>query len=87
MGWLERAARLPGKAFAVGVLLWFQRGIAPHRPVRLTHVLLDRFGVDRKAGYRAVRSMEAAGLIRADRSYGRCALITVLVEPAASSKG
>ena len=49
MIWIEQAARLPGKAFAVGMMLWFLRGMAGDKPVKISASLRQRFGVGRKA--------------------------------------
>lgn len=74
MTWLETAAMLPGKALAVALLLWFRRGFDPGgtEPICLTPTLLARFGVGSKAGARAVRQFEKAGLVTAEFSRGRC---------------
>jgi hypothetical protein len=78
MVWLESVARLPGKALAVALLLWFLDGFDPGRPVRLTSPLLGRFGIDRKAAYRALKGLEARGLIRLERRPGRGPLIEMV---------
>ena len=78
MPWLEAAARLPGRALAVGLLIWFRAGIAPNDPVGLTPNLLGRFGIERKAGYRAIEALRSAGLIEVDRHRGRCPRVTIL---------
>jgi len=77
MPWLERAARLPGKALAVALLLWFRVGLVGDARVTLTSELLDRFGVGRKAAYAALAALEKAGLIEADRGPGRLPRITI----------
>lgn len=71
MPWMERAARLPGKALAVGLLLWFIKGIVRDGPIKLSTSLLARFSVGRKAAGRALTSLEHEGLIRAQRSRGQ----------------
>jgi hypothetical protein len=72
MPWVERAARLPGKALAVGLLLWFRHGMGD-APIAVSRPLTERFGVSRKAAGRALTALERAGLIRADRAAGRLA--------------
>lgn len=80
MPWLERAARLPGKALAVGLLLWFLKGMLGDEPIPVSASLIERFGVGRKAAGRALTALERAGLIRADRAAGR--LVRVWIAPA-----
>src|SRR5215471_13540555 len=64
MPWLEAASSLPGKTLAVGLLLWFMAGMRPGHPVRLSHSLLARFHVGRKAAYRALNALVKAGLVQ-----------------------
>lgn len=78
MGWFEQAARLPGKVLGVALLLWFMHGMSGGKAVKLTPTLLERFGIGRKAGYRAVAVLEAAGLVRAERHKGRCPEVTLI---------
>ena len=78
--WFERAAGQPGKAVAVALLIWFKAGMAGPGPFPLSAVLLARFGVGRKAAYRALTALEAAGLIRADRRRGRLPRVTILTD-------
>jgi hypothetical protein len=77
--WLEQAARLPGKALAVALALWFRAGVTSSRSdLRVSGKLLERFGVGRKAGYCALRSLEDAGLICVLRAPGRCPVVELL---------
>jgi DNA-binding IclR family transcriptional regulator len=78
MPWFERAAKLPGKTLAVAILLWFQLGMVGDGEIKLSSSMLDRFGVNRKAAYRALTAMEQAGLIQADRSRGRLSRVKIL---------
>ena len=82
MQWLEQAGRLPGKALHVGVLLWFEAGRRRDRTVPLAGGLLAGMRVERRAGYRALAQLEAAGLVSAVRGRGRCPRVTLLaLEP------
>ena len=76
--WLARAFALPGKAGAVAVLLWFMAGMNGPRQIRVNPKLLQRFQVGRKAGYRAVDALTAAGLVTAERAVGKCAVVSIL---------
>jgi hypothetical protein len=81
MPWMERAARLPGKALAVGLLLWFQKGMLGDKPITVSTSLLKRFGVGRKAAGRALTAMARLGLIHADRTAGRLARVRIIPTP------
>ena len=76
--WLEAAARLPGKSLHTGVALWYAIGISQVASIPLSNVYGNRFGVDRNAKYRALRSLEAAGLVAVQRKRGRSPLVTIL---------
>ena len=78
MPWLERAFGLGGKAAAVAVLLWFMAGMNGPREIRVTPRLLKRFNVSRQAGYRAVHALAAEGLITAETSKGKCAVVSIV---------
>jgi hypothetical protein len=83
MSWIERATRLPGKAWAVGSALWFvgNRSRAKRATVRLTLKTRRRFGFTRKAAYRALAALEGAGLVRVNRHVGRPLVVTILPAP------
>ncbi|NBO91183.1 MAG: hypothetical protein EBV06_02525 [Planctomycetia bacterium] len=46
--------------------------------MRLTTAILKRFGVNRKAKYRALASLEDAGLIRVHRELRKNPVVTIL---------
>ena len=81
--WLETAAKLPGRSLHVGLLLWYVAGSAQSASVHLSNTLSLRFGVDRNAKYRALLSLEGAGLIAAKRRRGRSPLVTILQDSSA----
>jgi hypothetical protein len=78
--WLTTAAQLPGKALSVGLALWFLRGCQKRATVRLTRQTLEQFGVSRKAGYRGLELLEAAGLVEARRHVGRSPWVTIRLQ-------
>jgi hypothetical protein len=83
LDWLALASRLRGKALAVGLAVWFESGRKKRRTVTLTGPVLNRFGVNRFAAYRALRALEGAGLARAERRAGKNPTVEILVPPAA----
>jgi hypothetical protein len=72
LAWLAKAASLPGKALALGLAIWFAKTARKTKVVALTPDLVKRFGVTRKPSYRALDSLETAGLVSVDRKRGRC---------------
>lgn len=80
MGWLDTAARLPGRVLHVGVALWWLAWLRKEgvNPVRWRPSAGERFGLDRKAVYRGLGALEAAGLVRIERHRGRCPVVTLL---------
>lgn len=75
--WIERAAALGGKALAIGMALWREAG---YRETAIVNVTLRRLAVgsSEDATRRAVKSLEAAGLVRVERPPGRALRITLL---------
>jgi hypothetical protein len=79
--WLARAARLPGKAFHVAVVLWLLAGLKNKPAVKLSKKLLRSWGVRRGACYRALDALESANLILvAKQHHGRTPIVTILPE-------
>ena len=85
LNWLSVASKLSGKAsLAVGLAIWFEAGRKCNNEVRLTTAILKRFGVNRKAKYRGLESLEDAGLIRVRRELRKNPVVTIL-EPKGDS--
>src|SRR3954462_12638028 len=59
--WLARAIALPGKALAVGLVLWLRRGRAGRRTVQFCLARAAAEGIPTTTARRAVRDLEAAG--------------------------
>jgi len=78
LAWLATAARLPGRALHVGVVIWFRAGLTRNRTVRLSRVHVAPFGIDRYAMRRALAELEAAKLLSVTRASGRSPVVTVL---------
>lgn len=77
MDWLECAAGLPGAAFKVAVALAHQAAIEKANTVKPPTALLRRFGVRRGPEDRALRRLEALGLIAVERHQGRRPRVTL----------
>lgn len=76
--WLAQANALPGKAGAVGLALWFLRGVTRSSRFRLTREVEQLAGCNRQATYHALTALEQAGLITADRVVGARPVVTIL---------
>lgn len=82
--WFAIAASLPGTALAVGLAIWHVAGLHRRKSkLQVCASLLMRFGVQRVAGYRGLRALEAAGLITVERHRGRCPVVTICKAKAA----
>lgn len=79
LAWIIKAASLPGKyPLAVGLAIWFRSGLENKQTgIPLTTKTIERFHVNRQAGYRALATLEAAGLVSVDRKPGRCPLVSI----------
>ena len=62
--------RLPGKAWLMLLLIYHRTAMSSDRWVTLSRNLLEEFGVNREAKRRALRQLEAAGLIRTEQHRG-----------------
>lgn len=77
--WLCQAAPLKGKALAVAIALWHLAGMTGNNAtVKLGQKTLRQLGIKRTTGYRALRLLETAGLVRVQRSRGRLPIVTIL---------
>jgi hypothetical protein len=76
--WLEAAAKLPGKSMHLAVVLLSVAAVEQTDRVVLSNRACERFGLDRNAKYRALLSLEAAGLIRAERKQGQSPIVTIV---------
>lgn len=78
MSWLAAAAKLPGKALAVGVALWRLSGAVKSRTVILSNAEVEVLGVDRNAKSRALRALQQEGLVSVDQRPGCLPRVTIL---------
>jgi hypothetical protein len=82
--WLDRAGRLPGKALAVGLVLWQKAGLGDARTVKICQAQLDTLGLQDASTRRGIRSLHAAGLIAVESSAGRGSKVSLLDPPPGS---
>jgi len=76
--WLSKGAILKGQALHVGIALWFLAGIKRSQTVALSNSVLQDLGVSRFSGYRALHTLESAGLISVNRHTGRNPVVKIL---------
>src|SRR5262245_36290625 len=81
--WLARALLLPGKALAVGLSLWLQRGMAGRATVLFCQTRAADEGIPITTARRAIRQLERAGLVTIRRKPGRGLEVTILDVPEA----
>lgn len=79
LNWLSSACKLPGKSpLTVALAILFEVGRRKSNEIFLTTAICERFGVNRKAKYRGLAALEAAGLILVNRRPRKNPNITVL---------
>jgi hypothetical protein len=84
--WLAAAARLPGRALHVALVVQFLAGFSKTRTVALSSDELRRSGVSRTTAYRALKALEARKLVAVDRNRGKLPIITIIpITPQAKS--
>lgn len=76
--WLERAARLPGQALAVGLAAWHLLGLHKNKTVRLAPSLTRSLGLSPRVTRRGLKALESASLVTVDRHRGRSPDVTLL---------
>ena len=81
MDWFIVAARLPGRALHVGMMVWFLAGVTKSGAVDLSLSGMARIGVKRSTASRALWQLEQAGLVSVDRNSGRKPRVTLLSAP------
>jgi hypothetical protein len=85
LAWLARAHEAGGSALAVGLALWFVRGVSGKAgPVKVGSSVRRRFNLSRdQTGY-GLRALEAARLVGyVKKGRGRCAVVEILEWPTA----
>jgi hypothetical protein len=75
--WMASANALGGKAGAVGLALWFLRGVKRSSEVSITREAMQLAGCQRKALYTALDRLEKAGLIQQKKQSGKRTRVTL----------
>jgi hypothetical protein len=82
MDWLSKASRIPRRnAVLVGLVLFHLAGMRSERNGLVLCVERCKpFGLGRKAVQRGLADLETNGLVRVDRSSGRCPRVDLVIE-------
>ncbi len=78
LSWICQATGLPGKASAVGLVLWYLSGVSKSKTVKLTRLRLSRFGLLPETGRRGLRALERAKLVHVERSGKKSPRVTLV---------
>lgn len=78
MSWLDAARAVRGRAIHVALEVWHWRFIKKSMTVKLNLSRLGRFGIARTTAGRALRDLEAAGLVAVKRAPGQAPVVTIL---------
>jgi hypothetical protein len=81
LAWMKAAATLPGKCLHVGLALWYLAGLKKTKTVALGNLVLEGFGVSRKAKGNCLKELERAGLITVESRPGCSPIVTLLDAP------
>jgi hypothetical protein len=87
MPWFDRACVLPGKALAVGMVLWYLARRSRSSTVVLTQAALTQHGISRWEKYAALNALESTGLVTVRRRGKKNPEVTVLDPPAGLDHG
>jgi hypothetical protein len=75
--WIEQAARLPGRALHVAVLIRYLDGFEKTGTVKLRPSVRNLYGMDRFSCMRGLDQLESAGLISVLRKRGSSPVVTI----------
>jgi hypothetical protein len=78
MAWLEKAARLPGRALHVALAIRHQSDLERSPTVALRNKHCKVFGVGRDTKRRGLADLEMAGLVTVDRKPRRNPVVTII---------
>lgn len=77
LSWLQSAAKLPGKAYTLGTLIWWLHGMNQGSSIKVTKRSLERFSISEDAYRDGLQRLKAAGLVSVIRRPGQRAEIHI----------
>lgn len=79
LAWLDGVLKIRGAAvFKTALALWFQAGLESSSTIRFTSKMMRRFTISSKSATRALKQMQASGLVRVRHRPGRCRDVEIL---------
>jgi hypothetical protein len=87
IAWLMKASALPGKAFHIGIVLWYVCGLRKDKTIILANGLLEQFHISRQAKYRCLKALDGAGLITFEGRKDRNPRVTILTAGLEETEG
>lgn len=78
LDWLGSAGRLPGRTLHVAVALWHLSTLRKSQAVKMQAKILQVLGISREVYARALKKMEAEGLVMVERKAGQTPLVTII---------
>ena len=87
LAWAMKASALPGKAFQIGIVLWYLCGLRKKETIVLANGLLEQFHISRQAKYRCLKALDGAGLITFEGRKDRNPRVTILTAGLEETKG
>ena len=73
-----KTMRLPGKALHVALILWQEAGFRRAKTVKLRTSVVDKVGFSRRSARRALKQLEAAGLIETEPKPGQLTTVRIM---------
>ena len=80
MWWKAKARKLGGTVHWVGDILWHLRGLNRKMTVLLSNAECERWEVSRQAKWRALSTLEEAGLISVERRGNKSPIVTLVID-------
>ena len=77
--WWIKASRLSRSALLVGLALWRLHGVKKRKPAYLPNFEVASLGVHRNTKLKALRELEAAGLVTVERQTGKSPRVTLVI--------
>jgi len=78
--WLSEAAKLPGKAINLALAIQWLVGMSGGKPVKITATALEYFAISKDAYRDGLNRLEAAGLIKVERTQGAKPLVSINIK-------
>jgi hypothetical protein len=80
LAWLAAAKKAGSSALAVGLALWFQRGVRPNSlPVKVTRSVARQMDLSQDQTRRGLAALQSAGLVTiVQGGRGRCPVVEIV---------